>query len=52
MEKDVRAAHFRKWLILSFDKTMAALMEEGRIISEDTVAARNSLILEDVKGNS
>ena len=50
MERGEREAHFRKWLIVSFDKTMASLMEEGKIISEDTTMARNSLILEDMRG--
>ena len=44
-EKD-RAEHFRKLLVLSFDKTISALVEEGSLISEDTFAARNDLILE------
>ena len=52
MDMETRLAHFRKWLIASFDKTMASLIEEGKIISEDTALARNSLILEDVEGNS
>ena len=44
-EKD-RQEHFRKLLVLSFDKTIEALMAEGKLISEDTLAARNHLILE------
>ncbi len=52
MEMDARLSHFRKWLIASFDKTLCSLTEDGKIISVDTVAARNSLILEDMRGRS
>ena len=52
MDMDARLEHFRKWLIASFDKTVASLVEEGNIISEDTFLARNSLILEDMQGKS
>lgn len=52
MDMDARLEHFRKWLIASFDKTLASLTEDGKIISMDTVAARNSLILEDMRGRS
>jgi nicotinate-nucleotide adenylyltransferase len=45
MSEDERLEHFRKLLVLSFDKTIAALIEEGSLISEDTFAARNDLIL-------
>lgn len=47
MEKAERFEHFRKLLVLSFDKTVSGLIEEGGAISEDTFAARNWLILED-----
>jgi predicted HD superfamily hydrolase involved in NAD metabolism len=46
MDEEERQEHFRRLLVLSFDKTIAALMEEGSLISEDTFAARNDLILE------
>lgn len=46
MEQDEREEHFRRLLILSFDKTLSALIAEGGVISGDTLAARNSLILE------
>ncbi|MBQ7380465.1 MAG: HD domain-containing protein [Clostridia bacterium] len=46
MEQGEREEHFRRLLVLSFDMTVRALIEEGSIISEDTLAARNSLILE------
>ena len=45
MCEEERTEHFRKLLVLSFDKTIAALVEEGKLISEDTFAARNDLIL-------
>lgn len=46
MSEEDRQEHFRKLLVLSFDKTIEALIEEGNLISEDTLAARNHLILE------
>ena len=46
MEQWEREEHFRRLLVLSFDMTVRALIEDGSIISEDTLAARNSLILE------
>ncbi len=46
MSEEERQEHFRALLVLSFDKTIAALIEEGSLISEDTFAARNYLILE------
>lgn len=47
MSEKERAEHFRRLLVLSFDMTIKALTEEGSLISEDTIRARNSLILED-----
>ena len=46
MSEEDRQEHFRRLLVLSFDKTIEALIVGGSIISEDTVAARNSLLLE------
>lgn len=46
MSEPDRLAHFGRLLVLSFDMTIRALIEEGRVISEDTFAARNHLILE------
>ncbi|MBO5305811.1 MAG: bis(5'-nucleosyl)-tetraphosphatase (symmetrical) YqeK [Clostridia bacterium] len=46
MELEERLAHFRRLLVLSFDMTIKALVEDGGLISEDTFAARNDLILE------
>ncbi len=44
MSKEAREAHLWQTLILSFDMTLKALIEEGSPISADTVKARNSLI--------
>ena len=41
-----RVAHLNDTLILSFDMTVRGLMEEGGVISSDTLAARNYLIIE------
>lgn len=41
-----RNALLRDTLILSFDMTVRDLLEEGRPVAEDTVRARNALILE------
>ena len=46
MSEEDRQEHFRGLLVLSFDKTIEALILGGSIISEDTLAARNDLILE------
>lgn len=46
MDADARLAHLRETLILSFDMTVRALVEEGKPISVDTAHARNELICE------
>ena len=43
-EKD-RVAHLDRVLIRSFDMTLASLIEKGAPVSDDTFAARNSLIV-------
>ncbi len=43
-----RAEHLRTLLVLSFDKTVSALIADGSIISEDTMRARNSLLEEEI----
>ena len=43
-----RRVHLRRTLIMSFDMTMRALMNEGAVISPDTVLARNELALEEL----
>ena len=41
-----RETLLRETLIRSFDMTIAALIEDGQPIAEDTVKARNKLVLE------
>jgi hypothetical protein len=45
MTQTERDALLRDTLILSFDMTVRDLLEEGRSVAIDTVAARNELIL-------
>ena len=45
MTQTEREALLRDTLILSFDMTVRDLLEEGRSVAVDTVAARNELIL-------
>ena len=44
MEMQARLTHLRDTLILSYDMTVRALLEEGGVISKDTIEARNELI--------
>lgn len=44
MDMDTRLAHLRDTLILSFDMTIRALMEDGVPVSPDSFEARNALI--------
>ena len=46
MDGTARLSHLRDVLILSFDMTVRALLEEGVPISEDSIRARNALLLE------
>lgn len=48
MDENERIAHLRRTLIMSFDMTMAGLLEEGYPISADTVRARNELVREEL----
>ncbi len=41
-----KLAHLRETLIMSYDITMHALLEDGKLIDELTIKARNFLILE------
>ena len=43
-----RLTHLRRTLIMSYDMTMRALINEGAIISPDTALARNELALEEL----
>ena len=49
MAPEERLRHLRRTLIMSYDMTMRALVNEGAIISPDTVLARNELVLEELK---
>ncbi len=44
MNEEERLAHLRRILILSFDMTIGALLEEGTPISPDSFEARNELV--------
>lgn len=46
MDMAARLAHLRETLILSYDMTIRALVEEGKPLSVDTAHARNELICE------
>ena len=45
MSGEERLRHLNRTLILSYDMTMRGLLEEGALISPDTVLARNDLLL-------
>ena len=44
MTEQERLCHLDETLVLSFDMTIKGLIEEGRVVSADTFAARNHLI--------
>ena len=46
MSEGDRLLHLNKVLVTSFDMTISGLIKDNVLISEDTVSARNSLILE------
>lgn len=48
MDEAERMAHLRRTLIMSFDMTMAGLLEDGYPISVDTIRARNQLVIEEL----
>ncbi len=48
MNMEDRLIHLRRTLIMSYDMTMRALINEGAIISPDTAFARNELVLEEL----
>ena len=48
MSMEERLVHLRRTLIMSFDMTMRALINEGAVISPDTTFARNELALEEL----
>ena len=45
MSREERLTHLRRTLIMSYDMTMRALINEGAVISPDTALARNELTL-------
>lgn len=45
MSKSERLVHLDKTLILSFDMTIKALIDDGAVVSDETFAARNDLIV-------
>lgn len=47
MDMPARLAHLRATLILSYEMTLRALVNEGAVISPDTVLARNELVTEE-----
>ena len=44
MDENERMTHLDRTLLKSFNMTIKALVDEGKIISKDTINARNSLI--------
>ena len=44
MSEEERLRHLDQTLLMSFDMTINAILSEGRIISSDTINARNELI--------
>ena len=44
MDADAREAHLRAVLLSSYDRTVLALLEEGALISYETMLARNELV--------
>ena len=48
MSPEERLVHLRRTLIMSYDMTMRALINEGAVISPDTTLARNELALEEL----
>ncbi len=49
MSEQERLSHLNDTLIMSFDMTIRGLLDEGKIVSRETVAARNALVMERVK---
>ena len=46
MEEKERIEHLNRTLLMSFDMTIKALLADGKIISKDTINARNDIICE------
>ncbi len=52
MSAEERLVHLRRTLIMSFDMTIRALVNEGAVISTDTTDARNELALAELMANA
>ncbi len=52
MSPEARLAHLRRILIMSFDMTIRALINEGALVSADTTHARNELVLADLQSEN
>ena len=48
MPMEERLCHLRRTLIMSYDMTLRALINEGAVVSPDTALARNELVLEEL----
>lgn len=46
MDMQTRLSHLRDVLVVSFDMTIQGLLADGAVISEDTLAARNWLLIQ------
>ena len=44
MSEEERLLHLDRTILMSFDMTIKDLIESGRVVSKDTISARNSLI--------
>ena len=44
MSEEERLVHLDRTILMSFDMTIKDLIESGRVVSKDTISARNSLI--------
>ena len=44
LSEEERLAHLDKTLLMSLDMTISAILAEGRVISPDTISARNEII--------
>ncbi len=49
MDMESRLRHLDDTLIMSFDMTVRGLLDDGKLISRDTLSARNALIREKLK---
>lgn len=49
MSPEEKMLHFDRLLVLSFDMTLRELISDGLLISPDTIAARNSILLDVIR---